>query len=124
MEPRLYFVRSSCIHGRSYRKSSKSVMNSFLSNLHFHLPNFILAALMYTVMGRLVFSMFVPADWDNYIYRAFVRLTDPVVKIVRAITPSVFANPVVLVFSVLWLLVLRFALGVILFNLGLMPKAV
>jgi uncharacterized protein YggT (Ycf19 family) len=100
------------------------VMNSFWSNLHFHLPNFILAALMYTVMGRLVFSMFVPADWDNYIYRAFVRLTDPVVKIVRAITPSVFANPVVLVFSVLWLLVLRFALGVILFNLGLMPKAV
>lgn len=98
-------------------------MSSFWSNLHFHLPNFILAALMYTVLGRLIFSIFVPADWDNYIYRAFVKLTDPVVKTVRLITPSVFANPVVLVFSVLWLLVLRLAFGIILFNLGLVPKA-
>ncbi|NJR13713.1 MAG: YggT family protein [Phyllobacteriaceae bacterium] len=95
-------------------------MNSFWSNLHFHVPNFILAALMYTTMGRLALSAFVPEDWDNYIYRSFVRLTDPVVKIVRAITPLVLTKPVVLIFTILWLLALRFAFTVFMLNLGLL----
>jgi uncharacterized protein YggT (Ycf19 family) len=94
-------------------------MNSFWSNLHLHVPNFILAALMYTLMGRLVFSAFVPEDWDNYIYRAFVRLTDPVVNAVRLITPSILTKPVVIIFAILWLLALRFAYGATLFQLGL-----
>ena len=42
---------------------------------YFHIPNFILAALFYTLIGRLVLGMFVPEDWNNYLWRAFRRLT-------------------------------------------------
>ncbi len=98
-------------------------MNSFWSNLHFHIPNFILAALMYTVLGRMALSAFVPGNWNNYIFKAFVRMTDPVVNTVRVITPSILPQPAVLVFSFLWLLALRFAFGATLFKLGLLPSA-
>jgi uncharacterized protein YggT (Ycf19 family) len=98
-------------------------MNSFWSYLHFHVPNFIMAALMYTLMGRLVLSAFVPENWDNYIMRTFVRLTDPVVNAVRVITPQILTKPAVIVFAILWLLALRFAFVLILFKLGLAPKA-
>ncbi len=98
-------------------------MNSFWAYSYFHIPNFILAALMYTVLGRMALSIMVPANWDNYIFKAFVRLTDPVVRFVRAITPQVLTEPVVLVFSFLWLLALRFAFAATLFKLGLLPTA-
>lgn len=88
---------------------------------YFHLPNFILAALMYTLAGRLILSFFVYPDWQNYIWRAFVRLTDPVVGAVRFVTPAVLPSVVVLVFSILWLMLLRLALVALFGSLGLLP---
>ena len=63
-------------------------MNPVLQYWYFHLPNFVLAAVMYTLIGRLLLSFFVPVNWQNYIWRAFVRITDPIVGIVRLITPA------------------------------------
>lgn len=94
-----------------------------LAYAYFHAPNFILAALMYTTIGRLAFRLVVPEDWDNYIYRFFVRITDPVVKPVRYVTPSILSDHVVLVFAALWLLAARFAFGAILFKMGALPQA-
>ncbi len=94
---------------------------NFLSYWYFHIPNFILAALMYTLMGRIVLGLFVPAGWDNYIWRFFLRVTDPFVKIVRVITPRILADGVVLVFGVLWLMALRLGWLLLLLKLGLAP---
>ena len=99
-------------------------MSPFWSYLYFHIPNFILAAVMYTLIGRMVLGLFVPANWDNYINRAFIRITDPVVNVVRFVTPSVLTGHAVLLFAVLWLMALRFAFGATLFRLDLLPKAV
>ena len=96
-------------------------MNEFWPYWYFHLPNFVLAALMYTLMGRLLLGLFVPENWDNYIWRFFKAATDPVVRVVRYITPDVLTHIVVMVFGVLWLMALRLVLFVALFNLGLMP---
>jgi uncharacterized protein YggT (Ycf19 family) len=96
-------------------------MNPLVQYWYFHLPNFILAALMYTLMGRLVLSFLVAPDWNNYIWRAFVRLTDPATTVVRALTPAVLPHLVVLVFAVLWLMLLRVALFLVLGKLGLLP---
>lgn len=90
---------------------------------YFHVPNFILAALVYTFMGRLALSFFVPDHWDNYIWRAFKRLTEPVLVVVRFVTPSILPNVVVLVFSILWLMVARVAFAMGLGALGLLPPA-
>lgn len=90
---------------------------------YFHIPNFVLAAVMYTLMGRLVLGFFVPENWDNYIWRFFRLITDPFVKIVRLVTPQVLSHPVVIVFAVLWLMAIRLAYLVMLINLGLGPSS-
>jgi uncharacterized protein YggT (Ycf19 family) len=97
-------------------------MNPLIQYWYFHLPNFVLAAVVYTLLGRLALSFFVPPDWKNYIWRAFVTITDPVVKITRLITPQVLPHVVVLVFAVLWLTLLRIGLFALLANLDLLPK--
>jgi uncharacterized protein YggT (Ycf19 family) len=96
-------------------------MNPLIQYWYFHLPNFVLAALMYTLLGRLVLSFFAPPDWKNYIWRAFVRITDPVVKIVRRITPLVLPDIVVIIFAVLWLMLLRLLLVMVLGSFELLP---
>ena len=88
---------------------------------YFHLPNYVLAALMYTLIGRFLLSMIAPAGWNNYIMRAFVTVTDPVVGVVRFITPHAIALPLVLVFGALWLMLLRVALFLGLVSHGLGP---
>ena len=96
-------------------------MNPLFQYWYFHLPNLALAAVMYTLMGRLLLSLFVPPDWKNYIWRAFVRITDPAVKITRFVTPQVLPHVVVLVFAILWVMVLRIALFALLASIGLLP---
>ena len=98
-------------------------MNSFWTYWYFHIPNFILAAVMYTLIGRLVLGFFVPEEWDNYIWRFFKTVTGPFVSLVRLITPQVLTTTVVLAFGVLWLMALRVAYLVLLLNLGLAPTA-
>ena len=51
---------------------------------YFHLPNFVLAALMYTLLGRAVLGLIVDAGFPNYIWRFFCRITDPFVAADRA----------------------------------------
>lgn len=71
------------------------------------LPNYLLAALMYTLLGRFILSFLFPPDSRNYIFRAFVRLTDPIVALVRPITPAAVPHLLLLVFAAIWMLVLR-----------------
>ncbi|HEY6631222.1 MAG TPA: YggT family protein [Rhizobiaceae bacterium] len=98
-------------------------MNEFWSYWYFHIPNFLLAAVMYTLLGRFVLGMLAPENWDNYIWRAFKAVTDPVVGIVRYITPDTLGHPLVLVFGSLWLMVVRVAYLVLLIRFGLAPGA-
>jgi len=86
------------------------VSDSFWSLWYFQIPNYIVAVLMYSMIGRFILSFLFLPDSRNYIFRAFVRLTNPVVAVVRAITPLAVPPRIVLLFSVLWLLVLRFVL--------------
>src|SRR5918994_7591875 len=90
---------------------------------YFHLPNLVMAALMYTLIGRFILGMFVPPDWNNYIWRTFVWITDPVVGIVRFITPLAIALPLVVVFGALWLMLLRVVFFLAMVRLGLAPVA-
>jgi YggT family protein len=87
----------------------------------FHLPNLVLAALMYTVIGRFVLSFIFDPDSKNYIYRAFVRITDPVVRAVAFVTPLAVPHMVVLLFAAIWLLAGRVALYLLVASLGVAP---
>jgi uncharacterized protein YggT (Ycf19 family) len=96
-------------------------MNPILQYWYFHLPNFLLAAVMYTMLGRLVLSFFAPPHWQNYIWRAFLRITEPALKVVRVLTPLGLPEVLVLVFGVLWLMLLRLGLFIGMGQLGLLP---
>ena len=85
---------------------------------YFHLPNFVLAALMYTLVGRVLFSLFVDSDSPNYIWRFFCRFTDPVIAAVALVTPRAAPALVLWLFGIVWLFWMRVALLNILLALG------
>ena len=95
---------------------------SLVTYWYFHLPNFALAALMYTMLGRVLLGLMVDADSPNYIWRFFCRITDPVVVLIAIVTPKA-APPVVLwLFGFVWLFWLRVMLHYTLLMLNLAPK--
>lgn len=96
--------------------------SQILTYWYYHLPNFILAALMYTLMGRAILGLMVDADSPNYIWRFFCRITDPVVAVVAAVTPKAAAPVVVWMFAVVWLFWLRVGLLILFTMFGLTPR--
>ena len=89
---------------------------------YFHLPNFILAALMYTLLGRTLLGLFVDPDSPNYIWRFFCRITDPVVAIFAKVTPKAAPPVVIWLFGFVWLFWLRVLLLNLFLYLGLAPR--
>ena len=71
------------------------------------MPDYVLAVLMYTLLGRSLLGLMVDADSTNYIWRFFCRITDPVVAAVAVVTPKAAAPVVVWLFGVVWLFWLR-----------------
>ena len=96
---------------------------SILTYWYYHVPNFVLAALMYTLLGRVVLGFFVDADSPNYIWRFFCRITDPVVAAVAAVTPKAAAPVIVWLFGVVWLFWLRVGLLYVFLALGLFARS-
>lgn len=98
-------------------------MNDFWAYWYIHIPNFALAAVAYTLIGRFVLGLFVPHDWDNYIWRFFRLITDPVVALVRAVTPSAISGRALVVLAYVWVMAIRFAFLATMINLGAAPTA-
>ena len=99
-----------------------STSNPILVYWYFHLPNFVLAALMYTLLGRVILGLIVQPQASNYIWRFFCRVTDPVVAVVALVTPKAAAPVIVWLFGVVWLFWLRVLLLNVFLILGVVPK--
>lgn len=95
----------------------------FLANWPFQIPNLVLAMLMYTLVGRLLLGLVLSPGSNNYIMRFFEQLTDPVVNVVRLVTPGMVPLPVLLAFSLVWLFALRIALVIGFAAAGALPTA-
>ncbi len=95
---------------------------SDLSYWLFTIPNFILAAAMYTLIGRYVLSLLFKPDSDKVIWRVFAQITDPILKFVRSLTPAIVPNGMVMIFSVFWLMLVRIALLIVAVIFGFSPK--
>jgi uncharacterized protein YggT (Ycf19 family) len=89
----------------------------------FLIPNFILAAAMYTLLGRYFLSVFFKVDSDRVIWRVFRQITDPVLRFLRSLTPRVVPDGLVMVFSIFWLLMFRVLLLIVAVMLGFSPTA-
>lgn len=70
-------------------------------------PNLILAALMYTLLGRFILSLFFPDDSDKVIWKTFRQITQPAIAAVQIVTPAAVPDRVVTLLAVVWLLFIR-----------------
>jgi hypothetical protein len=95
---------------------------SFATYWYFHLPNFVLAALMYTMLGRVLLGLMVDADSPNYIWRFFCRITDPVVALIAMVSPKTVPPVVLWLFGFVWLFWLRVVFHYALLMLNLAPR--
>jgi hypothetical protein len=82
---------------------------ALLEHWYFHVPNLILAALMYLV--ALYFMLMLAFGWSMHAQGAFLRLfhsiVNPVLRTVRVLTPRIVPNGLVPVMAVVWLAGLR-----------------
>jgi YggT family protein len=101
------------------------VQNPFalLTYWYFHIPNFLLAALMYTLLGRALLSLFVDANSENYIWRFFCRVTDPFLRLIGKITPRAVPPQILWLFGFVWVFWLRVLFLYVYALFGLLPRA-
>ena len=100
-----------------------NISSSLFTYWYFHLPNFVLAALMYTLLGRVALGLFLDPDSPNYIWRFFCRVTDPVAAAVAVVTPKAAAPVVIWSFGVVWLFWLRVGLLILFTMYGIAPRS-
>ena len=93
--------------------------NPFWSYWYYHVPNYLIAALAYTMLARFGLGLFVPPDWTNYIWRFFVRVTNPVLWAVRLVTPRFVDATFLPLLAVFWLTLIRLAFWIALRNTGM-----
>jgi len=96
---------------------------TIFSYWYYHLPNFLLAALMYTLLGRVLLSLFLDPESPNFIWRFFCRVTDPFVDLVACLTPKAALPVVVWLFGFVWLFWLRVGLVYLFLVAGQGPRA-
>lgn len=77
---------------------------SFFAHWYFHVPNLLMAAMIYTLIGRYLLEIFLSRKPDAVILRVFRTVTNPVVRLVRGITPLIVPDGLVVVFAICWLM--------------------
>ena len=84
-----------------------NLQDSFVAHWYYHLPNLAMAAMIYTLAGRWVLELFFAKRPDAVILKVFRSVTDPLLRLVRLVTPQIVPNGVIIVFAAAWLLALR-----------------
>jgi hypothetical protein len=95
----------------------------FWGYLPFWIINYGLAVVAWSCVGRFLLAFFVPSlQPTNYIWRAFVALTEWAVQLARLVTPS-YVRPIFLVLiAAFWVFHLRFAAFFAMAAAGLTPS--
>jgi YggT family protein len=90
----------------------------------YQIPNLALAALMYTLMGRFVLSLFFPPDSDKVIWNVFRQITQPAINMVQVVTPYAVHERVVVLLTVVWVLFIRLMVFLSFATMGWLPTLV
>ncbi len=83
---------------------------SLLAHWYYHVPDLILAALIWLLIGRLALTLLPSLGDGNVAARFLAAATGPVVKVTGAVTPRLVPAAVVILFAAAWLLAARIAL--------------
>jgi len=80
---------------------------SFFAHWYFHVPNLILAAMIYSLVGRYLLEVLLARRPDAVILTVFRSVTRPVVGAVRWVTPRIVPDGLVIVLAICWLMAAR-----------------
>ena len=72
--------------------------------------DYILGLVMWTLIGRVAMNLFLPEDSDFFFMRFFVRVTNPIIRVFRPITPGFLIEPLVPLFVAWFFFMIRFYL--------------
>lgn len=95
--------------------------DTFFSHWYFHIPNLLMAAMIYSLIGRYLLELVFARKPDAVIVKVFRQVTSPVVNGVRFITPAIVPNGLVIVFAIVWLTAARMFLYLTIIAAGVKP---
>ncbi|WP_265519862.1 YggT family protein [Nitratireductor luteus] len=72
--------------------------------------DYVLGVIMWTLIGRTAMSIFLPEDSNFFFMRFFVRVTNPILRLFRPITPSFLLDMLVPVYVAWFFFMIRFYL--------------
>jgi sorbitol-specific phosphotransferase system component IIC len=72
--------------------------------------DYILGVIMWTLIGRFGMGIFLPEDSNFFFMRAFVRATNPLLRLFAPITPSFLIRPLVPLYVAWFFFMIRFYL--------------
>ena len=72
--------------------------------------DYILGAIMWTLLGRAAMNIFLPIDSDFFFMKAFVKMTNPVLRVFKPITPGFLIDPVIPIYVAWFFFMIRFYL--------------
>jgi hypothetical protein len=72
--------------------------------------DYILGMIMWTLVGRSAMNIFLPENSDFFFMKAFVKLTNPIIRVFRPITPGFLIQPIVPLYVAWFFYMFRFYL--------------
>lgn len=95
----------------------------FFGFLPFWIINYGLAVVVWSCIGRWILGFFMPRmQPTNYIWRAFVVLTEWAVRAATWITPSMVRPSWLPLIAAFWLYILRIAAFLLMRGMGMVPS--
>lgn len=70
--------------------------------------DYVLGAIMWTLIGRAAMNIFLPINSDFFFMKVFVRMTEPLLRLFRPITPGFLLEPMVPLFVAWFFYMIRF----------------
>ena len=75
-----------------------------------YIIDYILGIIMWTLVGRVAMNIFQREDSEFFFMRAFVKLTNPLLKIFKPLTPKFIIQPLVPLYVAWFFFMIRFYL--------------
>ncbi|WP_367714691.1 YggT family protein [Nitratireductor sp. GISD-1A_MAKvit] len=72
--------------------------------------DYVLGVIMWTLIGRAAMNVFLPEDSSFFFMRFFVRVTNPILKLFRPVTPGFLLEPLVPIYVAWFFFMIRFYL--------------
>ena len=70
--------------------------------------DYLFGAVMWTLIGRAGMNLFLPVNSEFFFMKAFVKITDPILRVFRPITPGFLVDPLIPLYVAWFFYLFRF----------------